>query len=304
MTTTDSSIGVVIAARDAGRFLDLALSGIHHQTLRPREVVVVDDCSTDDTAAIARSWSERLPLRLVENDTNLGTGASRRIGIERLTTDHVAVLDADDLWLPEHLAMTSDRLGPLRIVAPVYQVWIDGRGLAGTFGSERHRRRAMRAADQLPLLLRSNFVTAGSSFARDLYDVAGGYAPVRHAEDHDLWVRMALAGGRVEFLDAPTVLYRRHPGAISASSAATERRNIESLDRIADIVPPAMQRHVAHARRVAEARVLLTRERDEPPRSLPGRFALLGPVLARAPMRQKLSAIGRIAHRPRHQRMR
>ena len=292
-------IGVVVTAFQAGPFLDLALSGVAHQTLPPRQVVVVDDASTDDTAAVARAWSDRLPIRVIINAVNLGIGGGRAVGVAALDTDYVAVLDADDLWLPEHLAVVSGLLGPRRIVSPLYQVWDDGRGLAGPMGPARRRRRAERAANQLPLLLRENFTVAGQAYSRELYDIAGGYSATRFAEDLELGVRLSVAGGRFVFPDAPTVLYRRHAGAISTGSSATERGMVECLDRIATAVPPAMQRHVDHARRAAEARILLHREREEPARSMPERFRLLEPALRRAPLRQKASAALRIVRPPR-----
>lgn len=294
MSPSGRTIGVVITARDAERHLDLALASVQSQTLRPHAVVVVDDGSTDRTAEIARSWQDRLPLRVVVNETSLGIGGGRRVGIDALDTEIVAVLDADDMWLPEHLAVADGLVGPMRVVSPLYEVWEDGIGLAGPLGSDRRRRRAERAIDQLPLLLRDNFATAGVVFTRELYETAGGYSTSVFSEDLDLAARFLIAGGRFVFPPAPTVLYRRHPGAISMGSAATQRETLATLDHIATFVPPSMRPHVDHARRVAAARILLYREHDEPRRSRIGRTRLLWPVLQRAPFRQKLSAFARI----------
>ena len=288
------SIGVVIAAFNAEQFLELALSSIHNQTLKPEKVVVVDDASSDSTADVARSWCDRLPLEVISNTANLGVGASRATGIARLECEYIAVLDADDMWLPEHLALTCDRLGPRTIVSPIYQVWESDRGLGRTFGSRTRRTRAERSADQLRLLIRENFVMAGSTFPRTLYEMVGGYPCTRFAEDHELWVKLVLAGARVVFLDAPTVLYRRHSESLAPVTSETEARKLASLDRIASLVPAAYAHDVDHARRVARARILLCREREERPPSRRARAALLSPALLKAPLRQKVSAAVRI----------
>ncbi len=288
------SVGVIIAAYNAERSLDLALSSVFHQTVPPDQVVVVDDCSSDSTVRIAREWLDRLPLRVLSNANNLGVGSSRSRGIAKLDTDYVAVLDADDIWLPEHLSMTRSHLGPTRIVSPLFQEWNEGKGLGGTFGSAHMRRRAQRADDQLSALLRENFVASGSTFPRPLYDAVGGFPPTRFAEDYGLWVKLVVAGARVVFLEAPTVLYRRHSGSLSVVTSETEEAKLESLDQIAELVPARYADDVEHARRVARARVLLCREKEEHPATRRARAVLLWPALRRAPLRQKLSVLARL----------
>src|SRR5438045_2757626 len=97
-----STIGVVISAYNAAAFIDQALASVAAQTRGPDAVVVVDDGSTDDTAARARRWAPRLPIRVLQHESNRGLCAGRRTAIEGLETELVVLLDADDVWLPEH----------------------------------------------------------------------------------------------------------------------------------------------------------------------------------------------------------
>jgi hypothetical protein len=90
-------ISVIIPAYNAGATLREALDSVQAQNHAPHEVIVVDDGSTDDTAEIARSYQEVLPLVLVQQ-ANAGLGAARNAGMDRASGDAWAFLDADDVW--------------------------------------------------------------------------------------------------------------------------------------------------------------------------------------------------------------
>ncbi len=94
-------ISVVIPAFDAGAYIEAALDSVVGQTYARREIIVVDDGSTDGTAArVARYGSAVRYLR----QSNAGQGAARNVGVAATTGEYLAFLDADDVWLPEALA--------------------------------------------------------------------------------------------------------------------------------------------------------------------------------------------------------
>jgi glycosyltransferase involved in cell wall biosynthesis len=97
---TDPRVSAVIPARDAERFIEEALRSILEQTVPPASIVVVDDGSSDRTAEIADSLA---PSISVMRRTHAGIGAARTAGVEATTSEFVAFLDADDLWLPHKL---------------------------------------------------------------------------------------------------------------------------------------------------------------------------------------------------------
>ena len=90
-------ISIIIPAYNAGATLREALDSVQAQNHAPHEVIVVDDGSTDDTADIARTYEEVLPLVLVQQ-TNAGLGAARNAGMDKATGEAWAFLDADDVW--------------------------------------------------------------------------------------------------------------------------------------------------------------------------------------------------------------
>ncbi len=95
------TVSVVIPVWNAARHLRETLRSVLCQTCLPDEIVVVDDGSTDDSAAVAESLS---PLVRVLRQENRGESAARNRGIEAARGDWIAFLDGDDLWHPEKLA--------------------------------------------------------------------------------------------------------------------------------------------------------------------------------------------------------
>src|ERR1035437_8266655 len=91
------SISVVIPAYNASRFIAATLQSVWGQTVPADEIVVVDDGSTDDTAAIAESFGP--PVRAYRRP-NSRQGASRNFGVKQTSSEWIAFTDADDLWEP------------------------------------------------------------------------------------------------------------------------------------------------------------------------------------------------------------
>src|SRR5215469_14135889 len=100
------TLDVIVPAHNAGRFLGATLQSVALQHVLPRSVIVVDDRSTDDTAAVAvacaADYADFLPIRLLHNRGPRGPSAARNLAIRRSDAEFVALLDADDLAAPAH----------------------------------------------------------------------------------------------------------------------------------------------------------------------------------------------------------
>jgi glycosyltransferase involved in cell wall biosynthesis len=92
---------VVIPAYNAAGTIEQAVESVLRQTTAPREIVVVDDGSTDGTAALVAAMAGGITLVRQGNE---GPGAATTAGLRRVSTPFVATLDADDLWLPHKIA--------------------------------------------------------------------------------------------------------------------------------------------------------------------------------------------------------
>lgn len=102
-------LSVIIPAYNAAATIGEALCSVEQQHVQPFEVVVVNDGSTDETAAVIQSFMDRLPLVCVDQ-ANAGLGAARNAGMRAAKGDAWAFLDADDVWGSNKLAHGRDYL--------------------------------------------------------------------------------------------------------------------------------------------------------------------------------------------------
>jgi glycosyltransferase involved in cell wall biosynthesis len=212
---TTPEIAVVVPAHDAGATLAAALAGVVAQSIQPREVVVVDDGSSDDTVTVARRFEPVLPLAVVTHDVARGPGAARNAGASASSAPLLAFLDADDVWLPDHLEVLSALQQEAGGV-------IAGRGLrwypaAGLIEGSRSDARVVPPGDAaLPWIIRHHTFGMHAVVPRDVFDHVGGFATeLDGVEDWDLWIRVAAAGVPMQRSATYTFLYRQHDGNLS-----------------------------------------------------------------------------------------
>lgn len=240
----DISVGLLITTHQCGPFIDQTLASVAGQTRPPDHVVVVDDASDDDSVERARSWSSHLNLDVVLRSRNGGVARARNKGLHRLGTDVVALLDGDDVLLPDHLAVMADlyrRHGG--IVSPKAQFWSPG-------APPRPYQRRLRGLvapkeDQLRRLIRRNYVFIASMVARSDLDAVGGFTEGDRAQDTtadwDLWLRLVAKGAKVTSGPYPTVLYRVVPGSMSDDAATMLRCEITQLRRARRFLPGSVE---------------------------------------------------------------
>lgn len=217
MTPSISPVDVVVVmpAYNAARFVREAIQSVLEQTLHTLALVVVDDGSTDDTLAIARSVDD--PRVLVLTGANRGPSHARNLGIAApISSRYVAFIDADDLWDPSKLAVQTAFLAanPDVLAAGSYMRYGSSSGKhLGTTGQTISREQVAKIgrSEMFPFVLSSLVVT------RAALDQAGGFDEVlgRHgAEDLDLYARLARLG-RIACVPEALGVYRIHPGGFS-----------------------------------------------------------------------------------------
>jgi hypothetical protein len=96
---------VVIPSYNRGAYLLETLNAIRAQTLKPREIIVIDDGSTDNTADLFACANADVSYRRIENS---GPGIARCTGMRAATSTWIAFCDSDDLWEPRHLEVLAE----------------------------------------------------------------------------------------------------------------------------------------------------------------------------------------------------
>ncbi|MFN0025807.1 MAG: glycosyltransferase family 2 protein, partial [Acidimicrobiales bacterium] len=214
----EASVGLLLTTYNSAPFIDQALASIATQTRLPDHIVLVDDASTDQTVCRARAWQTRLPLEVVVLPTNGGVSRARNAGAKLLGTDLIAILDGDDVVLPDHVELLADRHRQRGgIVSPKAYFWVPGRRC--TPYQRRLRGLNLPRTGQLRRLVRKNYVFVASMVSRRDFELVGGYTegPPHQdmTSDWDLWLRMVAAGNRVSQAPFATVLYRVVPGSMA-----------------------------------------------------------------------------------------
>ena len=312
------TVAVVLPAWNVGPFIDDALASVAAQTRPADEVILVDDASSDDTVERARQWCDRLPLRIIELDQNVGCGAARSVAIRAASADLIAPFDGDDVWLPNHLAVVSACVVDERTIVATKQLQWSGGSADEAVPDWLDVPPPERQADAI---LDHDFLYSGSVYWRKtLLEHGGGPSDLRTGEDYDTWIRLIWNAGCVAVpTPEPTVLYRSRPGSLSADEGCLVG-TIDMFRRyLHDEVIAAPPEHLRRLIRRREARrqfvdALATAEAGHPGRArrqliaaaahdptLWGGFrpAEQGSVLLRAI--PALAAPGRVADRRREQ---
>jgi len=113
-------VSAIIIVLDGERFIAEAIDSVLTQKGPSLELLVVDDGSRDRTAEIVRSFGKRARLLGHAGGVNLGMSASRNLGISEARGEHVAFLDADDVWLPDKIREQAEILDGEPATAMVY----------------------------------------------------------------------------------------------------------------------------------------------------------------------------------------
>lgn len=215
------TVDILLATYNGEAFLDQQLASIFNQTYPHWRLIVRDDGSTDATLDIIRSYQERYPGKitlLADEDGNLGPTQNFSRMLENSAAHYVAFCDQDDVWLPEKLATTLDKMRLLELqhgaTAPLL-VYTDLRvvdeGLHVIYDSFwKYQRLDPKTGNSLNRLLVQNVVTGCTAmFNKPLKEIA---LPIpAEARVHDWWIALvASAFGCTGYVEHPTVLYRKH----------------------------------------------------------------------------------------------
>lgn len=219
---------MVIPTYNRAPLLRHALGSVFAQTSPPGEIVVVDDGSTDNTADVVHSiGGSGIPLRYVGLDHTNHLGHLRDTGIQGATGSIIALLDSDDVWLPERVARQLEHwnLQPEAGFAFCNVQRFDESGpFAGGPWLDPARDYSGRIVRDL--LLEPVAVPSALMFDRSVYERVGHYSSRPVDEDYE-WLLEAAASYTADYLAEPLVLMRAH--AQSRSRAKSMRANAEFL---------------------------------------------------------------------------
>ena len=229
-------VSVIIAFLNGEPYLREAIESVVAQTYGDWELLLVDDGSTDASPGEARQMAERWPDRvrvLAHPDgENRGVSATRNLGIQHARGEYVALLDADDIWAPDKLALQVAALDAHPNVGMVYAATEWWYGWTGDPADVRRDfvldLRVPAGVEHLPPTLVAGFLHDGNItpctcsilVRRELAQRVGGFeAGFRDLYDDQVFYTKVCLTASVLRLDACVARYRQHPQSMCASAS-------------------------------------------------------------------------------------
>jgi GT2 family glycosyltransferase len=221
-------ISVIIPTFNRAWTLARAVDSVLAQTCAPKEVIVVDDGSTDPTPEVLAAYGDRIRV-LVQ--PNRGVSSARNLGIRCSRGEFIALLDSDDQWKPEKLACQAAffTAHPEAMICQTQEIWIRN-GVRVNPGNKHKKLSGMIFEPSLHLCLVS---PSAVMMKKSLFDIKGMFNedfPV--CEDYDFWLRVST-DTPIYLVDRPlTIKFGGHLDQLSQSHSQDRCRIAAILDLI------------------------------------------------------------------------
>ena len=201
-------ISVIVPVHNAAGYLHRALRSVLRQTLTDFELILVDDCSTDESTKILEYYRERDErVRLFSTATNGGPGVARNVGLRNAKGRYIAFLDADDFWIKDKLEQQVRCFEDDEVILSYTTVVLLNTqgGIVGIV----HGRRRMHLLDMLV----GNRVTMSSAMIRRDLVGAEEMPGMRNREDYAYWISLLKRNqGYIAWVPEILVGYVKMPG--------------------------------------------------------------------------------------------
>lgn len=249
-------VTVVMPVYNGSAYLRQAIESVLSQSYGNFELIVVDDCSTDDSLQVIARYAADARIVLLRNGANAGVAASRNRALARSRGRYVTFLDQDDVWLPRKLELQVAAMGAHPQVGLLHAEYarIDPAGQlmgrAKDFPAARFANpdAAVEVRDVFAEIFVSNDIQPLTSMIpRDVLDAVGHFDPrLRGTDDYELWLRIALRYP-VAHLKTIVGFWRAHPTQVSNRGYEQLVMRLEAVDSILQRFPDARRRVPAPA---------------------------------------------------------
>lgn len=221
-----SDVSVVIPTFNRLSLLGEALKSVREQSLPPRQLLVVDDGSTDGTWDWLQAQKGLIALR----QENRGPAAARNLGASAAETEYLAFLDSDDLWLPQKLEIQTAFLeeNPEYGFCQTEEIWFrDG---VRVNPMKKHAKPSGQVFEAC--LSRCLISPSAVMFRREFFQELGGFdESFEVCEDYELWLRAALRSPFRTLEEPLTVKRGGHADQLSQAHWGMDRFRVRALEK-------------------------------------------------------------------------
>lgn len=216
-------ISIIVPVYNAENFIEETMDCVRAQTYPDWELLLVEDCSSDNTVTLIRQYMEKAQdprIRLLRQPSNMGAARARNRGVKEANGRYIAYLDADDLWMPEklekELAFMKEKGAAFAFTGYEFADE-NGKGM----GKVVHvpAKLTYRQALSNTTIFTTTVMFDLERLSREQLEM-----PVIKSEDTALWFRVLRSGVTAYGLDENLVKYRRPGKSLSSNKLAALRR--------------------------------------------------------------------------------
>jgi teichuronic acid biosynthesis glycosyltransferase TuaG len=215
-------ISIIMPAYNASKHIVETLYSIKKQTYTNWEIILVNDCSTDGTVNLVNEFSTQVPnkIKIITNETNIGVSASRNVAVANSSGSWLALLDSDDVWLPNHLETLVNEVALDSELSFVYagcNVFLDN--VSNIIFKQEITEEMLNNFNVSLFTHQIGINPCTVLLKKESWDLVGGMVKnLNHAEEKELFFRLAQIGIKFKFSKQHTALYRKYSNASAASN--------------------------------------------------------------------------------------
>ena len=202
-------ISIIIPVFNGELYIAEAIQSAINQTWEDKEIIVIDDGSTDGTADIAKSYKVIYIYK-----KNGGTGSALNMGIHLARGDWIKWLSADDVLYPDALELMMRHI--VTIPSHDNMIFYTDYDIIDKDGKILKRFKETRRENQKRDIMKAHYGNGSSSLIhKHVFDKLGLFQEISHSEDYEFWLRATFNGVKLELIPENTLQYRTHPGQLT-----------------------------------------------------------------------------------------
>ena len=204
-------VSVIMPSYNTAKYIGKSIESVIGQTYPYWELIIVDDCSTDDTDSVVAKYLSDTRIRYLKNEQNSGAAISRNYALREANGKWVAFLDSDDVWLPEKLETQIAFMlkNDYKFTCTDYRICLNGQWLPYVYTSPK-------VITKRKLRNYCYFSTITVMYDREFVGLIQ-IAPIRKNNDYAMWLRISEKTPCYRFSQCLSY-YIKHENSISSGS--------------------------------------------------------------------------------------
>lgn len=232
-------VSVITPAYNAAPYIGQAIESVQAQTLSDWELIIVNDASTDETAAVVERYLSDPRIKFLQNEQNMGAGYTRNRALDAATGEWIAVLDADDWYAPQRLERLvafaedwgADVVGDLVICTNRSGKTLRLRSWATRAPIPKH---PFQVSPEQAIRLRAAFkYLARAEFIR--YKQVRYVPEIRKSQDTAFLFEMLIKGAQCAVIPEALYYYRLYPNTITSRYLGDYTHNMRTYEYLAQL---------------------------------------------------------------------